>query len=1409
MKLIKLNRLDGTQLVVGAGEKVMVYDPRDGALVQLLQAHKAAVYAVAYCGDGKKFASGSADKNVIIWTSKMEGVLKYSHSEPIQCLAYNPVSLHLASCALSDFAFWSADVKAVQKYRVTGRITSCAWSSNGQFLAIGLAIGAVSLRNKIGDEVQLIQREAPVWAVTFLKTTLLVSDWNDTLSFYNVQGQQVLKDRNIGISALSLSVFDAVVLVGGMGGWAVLTNEGISMLSTQQEWVWAITPSKSHNTLAVACQDGSLWCYQVVFSTVHGLYRERYAYRENITDVIIQHLTTGNKVRIKCHDRVQKIAIYKHRLAVQLPERVVVYEQGDADGMQYRVKEKVPQRSECSLLIATSNALLLCQDNKLSMIGKRTPKSWSFPAPIRYVKVTTLYFKEVLLLGLLNGQIWKIEPNEGEAEVVLATPSGVRCVDVSASRGRLAVVDDSSVCRVYCLPTAELLYVEENVSSVSWNSLCDELLCLSGGGSLSIKAGSFPAATQPLVGSVVGFQGGRVFCLQANAMQTINVPLSHAVHQYVQKKMFNDAYAVACLGVTALDWERLGMAATDELAFEVARKAFQRSENITYLTLIDQLQERFEAGEKRGVVVGEVLAYRGKYTDAANSFLTCGRDDHALNLYLDLRMFSKAQELVGEGEGLAALARRRAEWARHVSEPRAAAEMYLAVGDVRRAAQLMAENGRRDMLIELARKLDKGSSEPLRHVAEALVAVGEPAAAADVYQRLGDYRKVAQLAVSAGEWSRAFALAREHSDCKREVYLPYAHRMANENKFIEAQKAYHMAGESATAMRVFSVLVGNAVAEERFADAGYLHHLLAVQCLDTAATANGKDREGALLSWVLDLCALDGPREGAAQGPREGAAQLGTPPACFIETARGRCSAGYSTCVLYMDRERALLSWVLDLRALSGPREGAAQLGTPPACFIGTARGCCSAGTARGRCSAGYSTCVLHRDRERALLSWVLDLRALYGPREGAAQLGTRPACFIGTARGRCSAGYSTCVLYRDRERALLSSTSWGPREGAAQLGTPPACFIGTARGRCSAGYSTCVLYRDRERALLSYERNARRALVYHAYEAAHRCVHEPFSLSQPDALLNAARYALARIDTEPPPGVSLLYPLSVLCAVNHYKHSEFSKCDVKTKAYFAAPKAKTLNANSLAQQMLDKILNLQIPQKFQESVELLILKSRANAVSGDNQDDEVSPLCWRCRRHGPPLCATRCPHCHHQLTHSIATFEVLPLVEFEPAEGVTTAEALDLIERTPLPEATTKQESGDAEILRIDHDIDSSDPFLDKIEEDDETGVVLCSRNALLRLNPASVVTLLRPPLPPRFYRNMLPELPVAACPHCQNLFYMEDYEIQLVTKGHCPFCRHEVEGPSGEDAEDGSAQNGSGASTPESPSNGHTSWR
>lgn len=95
----------------------------------------------------------------------------YRHSDAIQCLAYNPVSHHLASCAVSDFAFWSAEQKAVTKHKSNGRINACSWTNDGQYLALGLATGCVSIRNKAGDEKVRIERpggsDAPIWALAW------------------------------------------------------------------------------------------------------------------------------------------------------------------------------------------------------------------------------------------------------------------------------------------------------------------------------------------------------------------------------------------------------------------------------------------------------------------------------------------------------------------------------------------------------------------------------------------------------------------------------------------------------------------------------------------------------------------------------------------------------------------------------------------------------------------------------------------------------------------------------------------------------------------------------------------------------------------------------------------------------------------------------------------------------------------------------------------------------------------------------------------------------------------------------------------------------------------------------------------------------------------------------------------
>lgn len=71
---------DGSELILAASHRVLVYnsvDVNNLSLIQALKGHKDTVYCVSYARDGKRFASGSADKSVIIWTDKLEGILKY------------------------------------------------------------------------------------------------------------------------------------------------------------------------------------------------------------------------------------------------------------------------------------------------------------------------------------------------------------------------------------------------------------------------------------------------------------------------------------------------------------------------------------------------------------------------------------------------------------------------------------------------------------------------------------------------------------------------------------------------------------------------------------------------------------------------------------------------------------------------------------------------------------------------------------------------------------------------------------------------------------------------------------------------------------------------------------------------------------------------------------------------------------------------------------------------------------------------------------------------------------------------------------------------------------------------------------------------------------------------------------
>jgi intraflagellar transport protein 122 len=238
---------------------------------------------------------------------------------------------------------------------------------------------------------------------------------------------------------------------------------------------------------------------------------------------------------------------------VQLPERVVIYElySNDANDMHYRAKEKITQKLECSLLVVCTEHLVVCQEKKLQSMffSGQNEKEWNFDSPIRYIKIIGgPPGKEGLILGLKNGQVWEVHLDNIHPLLKVTVSDGIRCLDLSQKKQKLAVVDETGLLQVFHAKTGELYYQEPGTNSVAFNNLYEDMIAFSGNGSLAIKVLDFPAHRQKMMGFVVGLSGAKVFCLNGSSMVTLELPLSAPMYQYIDKKMYEEAYKVACLG---------------------------------------------------------------------------------------------------------------------------------------------------------------------------------------------------------------------------------------------------------------------------------------------------------------------------------------------------------------------------------------------------------------------------------------------------------------------------------------------------------------------------------------------------------------------------------------------------------------------------------------------------------------------------------------------------------------------------------------------------------------------------------------------------------------------------------------------------------------------------------------------
>jgi len=460
--------------------------------------------------------------------------------------------------------------------------------------------------------------------------------------------------------------------------------------------------------------------------------------------------------------------------------------------------------------------------------------------------------------------VMKIFVDNSFPVTLIKQATAVRCLDLSCRRKKLAVVDETSNLLVYDLDTQQLMYQEPNANSVAWNTEMEDMLAYSGSNMLCIKTGTFPPHMQKLQGFVVGFKGSKIFCLHYISMQTIDVPQSASLYRYMEKKDFETAYKVACLGVTDADWRLLALDALQSLRFDIARKSFIRIRDMRYIDLLNRITQQYGnrtslTHEEEQLVTAQVLAFQGKYAEAAQFYGRAKQYHLAVEMYTELRKWDEAKHWAQQGEKAGAgskpkdavaaagdvkapaapaedsiaqgLILKQAASSEEDGDLRAAGEMYLTAGQHRKAVEIFIKTAALDSLIEVVRQLTSSDTHLLQMAVKAFRQHQHYAFAKETITMLGDVGQLISLHMESHRWDEAFDLCKKHPEYSAQIYLPWAEWLAFNDRFDDALDAYKKAKRPDLSLQMIEKLTHNAVVERRYKDAATYFWRLSVEMI--------------------------------------------------------------------------------------------------------------------------------------------------------------------------------------------------------------------------------------------------------------------------------------------------------------------------------------------------------------------------------------------------------------------------------------------------------------------------------------------------------------------------------------------------------------------------------------------------
>ncbi len=272
---------DGKTLASGTYDKdIILWDVKARQPIDKLIGHTSIIRSIAFNSDGSIMASGSQDNTIILWDMKTHQLLKKlsGHSNFVLSVAFSPDDKTLASGSQDNtIILW--DVKTGQPIQTLNKhsdiVRSVAFSPDGKTLASGGDDGKIILWDvKTGDTVREIPVEytgvpvsSPVRSVAFSPDgkTLASGDYNKNVTLWDVKtGQltQMLSKHSDIVTSVTFSP-DGKTLASGSEDktvilWDVTTGKLRDQLRGQSFLINSLSFSPDGKTLASGSGDTTI-----------------------------------------------------------------------------------------------------------------------------------------------------------------------------------------------------------------------------------------------------------------------------------------------------------------------------------------------------------------------------------------------------------------------------------------------------------------------------------------------------------------------------------------------------------------------------------------------------------------------------------------------------------------------------------------------------------------------------------------------------------------------------------------------------------------------------------------------------------------------------------------------------------------------------------------------------------------------------------------------------------------------------------------------------------------------------------------------------------------------------------------------------------------------------------------------